>query len=120
MSDERPDLTHEEAIELAGLYVLDVLVADERAAVDAHLATCRLEHAEFAEVGGAASALAATVEPVDAPAALKSNVMAAYARETAAATVSPPAKMPGRFSTPSVESPRTPVIETVPSRGGWR
>jgi len=111
------NLSHEEAIDLAGLYVLDALDADERAAVDAHLASCGLAHAEFAEVGGVAPALASVVEPVDAPAALKANVLAAYARETAIAPL--PAKMPGRFTTPSAESPRTPVVENAPSRGGW-
>ena len=119
MSDSGMSLSHEEAVELAGLYVLDALDTSERAAVDAHLASCGLDHAEFAEVGGVAPALVATVEPVDAPASLKADVMAAYARDTSPA----PAKMPGRFSTPTYESPRAPVrpvTETVPSRGAWR
>jgi anti-sigma-K factor RskA len=113
------NLTHEEAIELAGLYVLDALDPDERAAVDAHLASCSEGHPEFDEVGGVVPALATTVEPADAPASLKSNVMAAYAREMAPAPEPQPAKMPGRFSTPSAESPRTPVA-TAPSRRGWQ
>ena len=120
MSSDDMNLTHEEALELSGLYVLDALDTDERAAVDAHLASCGLDHSQFDEVGGVAPALAATVEPVDAPASLKANVMAAYARETASAPL--PAKMPGRFSTPTMESPRTkvePVVDTTPSRGGW-
>jgi anti-sigma-K factor RskA len=119
MSDAVMNLDHEEAVELAGLYVLDALEADERAAVDAHLASCSLDHLEFAEVGPMAPALASLAEPVDAPPSLKATVMAAYARETVTAPL--PAKMPGRFST--ADSPRTPVppvIETVPDRGGWR
>jgi anti-sigma-K factor RskA len=117
------NLSHDEAVELAGLYVLDALETDERAAVDAHLATCGLDHAEFADVGGVAPALASVVEPVDAPALLKQNVMAAYARDTASATL--PAKMPGRFATPSAESSRTPVrqapvVEAAPTGDGWR
>lgn len=115
-------LTHEEALELAGLYVLDALDPDERAHVVAHLASCGLDHSEFAEVGAVTPALLATVEPLDAPASLKANVMAAYSRETAAApaTASPPAKMPGRYSTPSAESVRTPVVAPAPAARGWR
>jgi anti-sigma-K factor RskA len=123
------NLSHEEALEFAGLYALDALDAEERAGVDAHLASCELDHSEFAEVGGVAPALISLVEPVDAPASLKANVMAAYAREAAPAPA--PARMPGRFST--ADSPRTPVqpapfqpvplqpaVDSVPSRGAWR
>ncbi len=126
MSDSDMNLTHEEALELAGLYVLDALDPDERAQVVAHLASCGLDHSEFAEVGAVTPALLATVKPVDAPASLKDNVMAAYARETAAAAAAatapaaPPAKMPGRFSTPTPESPRTPVVAPAPAARGWR
>ena len=125
------NLSHAEALELAGLYALDALDADERAAVDAHLESCELDHAEFAEVGGVAPALISLIEPVDAPPSLKANVMAAYARESATvpmpatvpqpATTPAPGKMPGRFSTG--DSPRTPVkavVDSTPDRGGWR
>ncbi|MDQ3493084.1 MAG: anti-sigma factor [Chloroflexota bacterium] len=68
-----------EADELAGLYVLDALEAAESEAVRAHLRDCDQAHQEFAELGGVVPALAELFEPVDAPAALKSRVMAAVA-----------------------------------------
>jgi hypothetical protein len=71
-------VNHADAIELAGLYVLDALEPHERALVDAHIASCPESHAEFAEVGGVAPALASLAEPVGAPAALKKRVMADY------------------------------------------
>ena len=71
-------LTHEEATELAGLYVLDALTPEERAAVDAHLAGCSEPHPEFDEVGGVAPALATLADPKGAPASLKNKVMADY------------------------------------------
>jgi anti-sigma-K factor RskA len=83
-------MTHAEAIELAGLYVLDALDPDERAQVDAHLATCAQAHDEFAEVGAVAPALATLADPVGAPAGLKNRVMADY-RAGAGATVWEPA-----------------------------
>ena len=96
-------MTHEEATELSGLYVLDALEVDERAAVEAHLASCGQEHPEFDEVGGLMPALASVVEPVDAPPQLKSQVMAAYARETAdsaAAREDARSVLDGRLATP--------------------
>jgi hypothetical protein len=74
-------LAHEEAIELAGLYVLDALEPAERAQVDAHLASCAQSHAEFAEVGGVVPGLATLADPVGAPASLKNKVMADYRAE---------------------------------------
>ncbi|MEA2677167.1 MAG: hypothetical protein QOJ81_1308 [Chloroflexota bacterium] len=71
-------MNHAEAIELAGLYVLDALDPDERAQVDAHLASCQETHDEFAEVGAVAPALASLAEPAGAPASLKMKVMADY------------------------------------------
>jgi anti-sigma-K factor RskA len=71
-------MNHAEAIELAGLYVLDALDPAERAQVDAHLASCPDAHDEFAEVGAVAPALATLADPVGAPASLKNKVMADY------------------------------------------
>lgn len=79
-------LSCEEIGELAGLYVLDALDADEAEAVRAHLQGCATPHGEFAELGSVVPALAGLFEPVDAPAALKSRVMAAV---TAAGVPSP-------------------------------
>jgi hypothetical protein len=71
-------LTHDEAIALAGLYVLDALEPAERAQVDAHLASCRQAHDEFTEVGAVVPGLATLADPVGAPASLKNKVMADY------------------------------------------
>jgi len=71
-------LTHPEAIELAGLYVLDALDPAERAQVDAHLASCAEPHDEFAEVGAVVPGLATLADPVGAPASLKNKVMADF------------------------------------------
>jgi hypothetical protein len=71
-------LTHDEAIELAGLYVLDALDPEERTLVDAHLASCVQAHDEFSEVGAVVPGLATLADPVGAPASLKSRVMADY------------------------------------------
>jgi anti-sigma factor RsiW len=80
-----PRMTHEEALELAGLYVLDALEPAEEAAVREHLATCPLSHAELEELGGVVPALIeaelnglALVEP---PASLGERIMAVAAAE---------------------------------------
>jgi anti-sigma-K factor RskA len=74
-------MTHEDAMELAGLYALDALTPDEKAEVDAHLAACTLDHTELSELGGVAQELAVLAEPAGAPAALKRRVLEAYADE---------------------------------------
>jgi anti-sigma-K factor RskA len=71
-------LTHDEALEFAGLYALDALTPDEKAAVDAHLAACAEDHSEFESLGGVTPALATLAEPMSAPAALKRKVMDDY------------------------------------------
>ncbi len=78
MSD-RMRLTHAEADELAGLFVLDALEVDEMDAVREHLATCGGPHPAFAELGGVVPALFETIEPVDAPADLRARVLGAVA-----------------------------------------
>ena len=74
-------LSHAEAVDLAGLYVLDALEPEEYEQVREHLATCREAHPEFEELGAVVPALAMTWEPFDAPPALKSRVMAAISAE---------------------------------------
>ena len=74
-------LTHDEATELAGLYVLDALEVPERESVRRHLAECARPHSEFAEVGGVVPALSHLVEPVDAPTELRGRVLSAIAAE---------------------------------------
>jgi anti-sigma-K factor RskA len=72
-------LTCGEVTELAGLYVLGALEADEARRVAEHLATCPEAHAEIAHLGGVVPALALAAEPIDAPAALRARVVADYA-----------------------------------------
>jgi len=106
-------LSHDEALELAGLYALDALTPSEKAAVDAHVAACTLDHSEIAELGGVTPALAATVEPIAAPAALKANVLAAYRTDTAAAPA--PAVAPR-----TVTAARPPVAVPAPAARRWQ
>jgi anti-sigma factor RsiW len=114
-------MTHSQASALAGLYVLDALEPAERALVEAHLATCTKAHDEFQEVGGVAPALATLAEPVAAPEALKSKVMADYRAGAGA-----PVRQPAAFSRKSVIRAPAPVVETpipaaivTPSRSPW-
>lgn len=102
-------MNHDEAIELAGLYVLDALDPAERAQVDAHLASCPEAHDEFAEVGGVAPTLATLAEAVSAPAALKNRVMADYRAGAGAAARAP---------APQVRAP-APVVELSRYRRPW-
>jgi Anti-sigma-K factor rskA len=74
-----PRLDCAEVDDLAGLFVLDALAADEAAAVLDHLATCDQPHASFAEMAAITGALATSVEPVDAPPELRARLMAAVA-----------------------------------------
>ena len=99
-------MKHADAIELAGLYVLDALEPHERALVDAHLASCPEVHDEFAEVGGVAPALATLADPVGAPASLKNKVMADYraGAGTGAAVWEPAIAAPARPARPASSS----------------
>ncbi len=74
-------LSHDEAMELAGLYVLDALDGEEMPAVREHLATCHEAHDEIAALGSVAPALSTLVEPLEPPSELKDRVMAAVAAE---------------------------------------
>src|SRR5687768_176309 len=80
-------MTHAEVVELSGLYVLGALEPSEKRAVDQHLASCPELHAEYAEVGGVVPALATLASPMDAPAGIKSRVLAAVAREAESSNV---------------------------------
>jgi anti-sigma-K factor RskA len=68
-------LTCDEVRDLAPLFVVGALDADEAAAVRDHLAGCTQPHPELLELGEAATALLAAVEPVAPPPALKARVM---------------------------------------------
>ena len=89
-------MTHEEAIDLAGLYVLDALTPEERAAVDSHLRTCLLAHPEFSELGGVTPALASLAPPAGAPAALKRRVLEEYGVATLERQPVPASRRPRR------------------------
>lgn len=100
-------MNHADAIELAGLYVLDALDPAERAQVDAHLASCPEAHDEFTDVGAVAPALATLADPVGAPAALKNKVLADYRAGAGAGTSTgveawePASAAPARAARPS-------------------
>jgi hypothetical protein len=88
MSTNQP-LTHEQAIDLAPLYVLGALEEAEMASVREHLATCPESHAEFDELGGVVPYLLddPSLELVEPPAALGDRIMAAAAADLAARNV---------------------------------
>lgn len=83
-----PRMTHDQAIELAGGYVLGALEPAEEAAVRAHLRSCPESHDEFAELGGVVAYLAdqPDIELVEPPAGLRDRIMAAAAADLAERT----------------------------------
>jgi hypothetical protein len=82
----RQPLTHEQAVDLAPLYVLGALEEAEMASVHEHLATCPESHAEFEELAGVVPYLLddPSIELVEPPAALGDRIMAAAAADLAA------------------------------------
>jgi len=108
----RQPLSHDQAEELAGLYALDALEPDEAEAVRAHLATCDLPHPFLDGAREAAPALLETVEPVDAPVELRSQVLAAVA-----ATEQPPADVPAAAGVPALAAvpAHRPMAVAVPA-----
>jgi hypothetical protein len=80
---KRVPMSHEEAIDLAPLYVLGALEDAEMAAVREHLATCPESHAEFEELGGVVPYLLEDpgTELVEPPTALGDRIMAAAAAD---------------------------------------
>ncbi|OGO54537.1 MAG: hypothetical protein A2V85_10920 [Chloroflexi bacterium RBG_16_72_14] len=73
----RPALTCDEVRDLAPMFVTGALDPDEMDAIREHLAGCEDAHAELSGLGEAATALLASVEPVEPPAALRSRLLAA-------------------------------------------
>lgn len=108
MTIERPALSCDEVDELASLYVLDALEPAEEDAVRSHLATCDKPHAVFAAVGGAVPALLATIEPVEPPAELRTQVLAAIAATPQVADATAPAR-----ATPAAPAPAP--VASVPA-----
>lgn len=74
-------MTHEQALELAAAYVLGALTPEEERAVREHLETCPESHDEFFELGSVVPYLGEAVELVEPPAALKTRILQAAARE---------------------------------------
>lgn len=91
-------MTHEQAVDLAPLFVLGALEEAEMTSVREHLATCQQSHDEFAELGGVVPyLLEIDLELVEPPAALRDRIMAAAAADLAERTASP--------ATPSAAAP---------------
>lgn len=107
MSD--PRMTHDDALELAALYVLGALDRDDEAAVRDHLATCALSHEAFDELGSVVPALLEAeldrLELVEPPAGLGDRIMAAAAADLAAnprrSTAATPAPSPAPIPFPA-------------------
>jgi len=111
------EMTCDEIAELSGLYVLGALEPAEYQAMTLHLASCSEAHEEIRELGGVVPALAALVNPIDAPDALKARVMAAVAADAQVPVTAPAAKLPGRYSTGGrVLPPRA----AAPARAAWQ
>jgi len=81
-----PQMTCDQARDLAAGYVLGALERSEEAAVRAHLATCDQPHPEFGELGSVVPALLELDESelVEPPTALRDRIMAAAAADLAA------------------------------------
>jgi len=93
-----PALTHEEALEMAGAFVLGALGPADAAAMREHLATCSESHDEIAELGSVTPVLAASVPVVEPSDGLRAKIMAAAAAEAATATpTAPPVAAPTPF-----------------------
>ena len=85
MTIQPTPMSHEQALDLAPLYVLGALEEAEMAAVREHLATCPRSHAEFEELGGVVPYLLddPSLELVEPHAALGDRIMAAAAADLA-------------------------------------
>jgi len=107
-------MSNEETLEIAGLYVLDALTPEERAAVVAHLADCPEDHAEIDQLGAVTPALATLADPVGAPASLKRRVLEAYE------AANPGARQTQTFQIDVPASVATPAARRrLPSWMGW-
>ncbi|HET7030078.1 MAG TPA: anti-sigma factor [Candidatus Limnocylindrales bacterium] len=118
-----PRLSHEEAMDLAALYVLGALTPGEEAAVRDHLGTCSLSHAEIDELGGVVPALIeaelAETDLVEPPASLRDRIMAAAAADldtgrTAPAQATAPRAAPVAFPSAAERTARAGRRRTSP------
>lgn len=111
-------ISHEEAMEMAGLYVLGALDTHESIAVRDHLQACHQAHGEFPALGSMAIALGTLFEPMEPPLELKGRVMAAVAADVAAAQRASPDVVTASQRT-AAPSPPAPVMVTA-ARAGRR
>jgi anti-sigma-K factor RskA len=74
-------MTCDDVRDQAAAFVLGALTPAEERAVRDHLANCAEAHEELAELGGVVPALAAMVEQVEPPPALRERIMAAAAAD---------------------------------------
>ena len=109
MSD--PQMTHEQALDLAPAYVLGALEPAEEAAVREHLLSCPLSHDEFVDLGGVVSYLAESVEQVEPPPALRDRIMAAAAADLAARAASGEGRAAAPTGTPAATAPFPSAVE---------
>lgn len=117
-------MTCDEARDQAAGFVLGALTPAEERAVQEHLATCTEAHDEFAELGGVVPALAAAVEQVEPPPALRERILAAAAadlrgRAPAAVPSVAPVPLPPPVAAPMVERPRSLPTRSRAPRFGW-
>lgn len=77
---QRPELDCAAIDELAGAYALGALEPAERAAIDAHVASCPRPHTALREAMGADGVMAASVDPIPPSPALRDRVLATVAQ----------------------------------------
>jgi hypothetical protein len=93
MSSREQPMTCNLADELAGAFAFGALDALEERAIGDHLLTCPQPHQELRQAAGAGLLLAASLEPLDPPSALRSRILQTVAdRERPAPVASAPAR----------------------------
>jgi len=109
-----PVLTHDEVVEMGGAFVLGALPPAEADAVRAHLATCREDHTEIAQLGSVLPVLAESVPVVEPPAGLRERIMAAAAADLAASSAAPDiAQAPEAATRGALPGPAAPAPVTA-------
>ena len=102
-------MTCEVVRDLAPLFVVDALSADEMTAVREHLAACNQPHEELVELAEASGAWLATAEPAEPSASVKGRIMARAAEDLATGR-HPSAIVKGWVAEAAPETPRADVL----------